>query len=421
MAIIGGEQRLIEKRNNVRRQWWSIVVGACACFATLLSLQSVAHAQLFKYGPLTIASETEAALQFDSNVFRSAFNPRSDTILITRQGLTLEYARARGTTELKAGVTSNDYTDLQQNSFVNGNASLQHSHELTPLWKIVLSGSVALSNQLPGEPDTDVPDTAAEPIQRITSASSVALEREMKRGKLSFGVNYQNRDYNDVRTIDGGIADQDFRDTETVRARTSIEHNFSSRLQTIVFFEASVDEVRGRPNIENELDRDATRYEAGITTSFAITSKLELNLQFSALDERFHDERIGDQGLLPTYEASLKWSPFQIATLGVTWQRSEEGVNFAEGGATGTSEVFSFAIDITPTSNLQIGITGSTNESTFDDGDTILRNNFDATLEYSLNRHTTLSLGYSFTERDSSTANDSFSRDVFRLSAKAEF
>jgi hypothetical protein len=353
---------------------------------------------------------------YDSNVFATPIDTRSDYISIISPKAAIRSNWTRHALNLSAGADIGRYMDFSRQDFDDWRVASDGRLDVTSDIKIFGGGEFANLHQPRSSPD----DSRGLEPTKYTSTSAFARYRH-RLGRFSFApqATFQRLDYDDVPAIRNGMLvdiDQDFRDRDeyTIELRGGYEiipesNKLFVRVRGI---DRDYDQSRAfplgpLPGFPAEIDRSSEGYGIDAGLEFDLGG-IMFGEFFAGYREQRYKSPLPDIDT-PTFGVSVDWNVTRLTTVNFNVERDiKETTNAFYSGYVST--VARLTVDHELRRNLllnasfsvadndYVGI--STPVGTAKREDTIYSAGVGA--KYLLNRHLYASLGYVYLQRNSS-------------------
>ncbi len=373
-----------------------------------------------KRGSWLVLPSISSGLLYDTNLFGDS-NPAN----IQDELIAFSVPKVVAVKSFSGGSLSFDFESViarylydDTNSYTNLNGGVSGQYELTPRISISGASNIQTFSEIRSSTNQDTVQNALEPITGVSFSSNMSLSFNRNRFTHSIDVGYARKDYDPALINNGGnivLQSQSIKNTESYSLSKSVNYTFSRFVK-----------VYGAGNIDwsyapNNSVRDVTSYSVNAGADITWTSRLASSFNYSLSKDEFHNAP--DSDLLPAYEASLKWTPNAKFNMSVTATHSESGRNYEEGSSSGITESVSGALSYLINKNLSFnaGTSFSKSEFTSTGTKTVESRNLELSTQYAINRNTGLSIGYTYTERESSEANDSFDKETIQGNIVSKF
>jgi hypothetical protein len=351
---------------------------------------------------------------YDSNVFSTSADKRSDVALQVAPTLRAHTLWKRHEIDLQAGIRSYFYREHpgldQTNASLTGRGRIDIAHDRAILSRV----EVAHLNVDVGTLSS--PTGAVEPTPYNLVSGDVAYRQEFNRLTASVGGRVNSYDYGSTRAQNGAIINQDSRDGPIYAAYGRADYALSPKLGFFGAVEGNRRDLRGTPT--QSLTSEGYRALAGATIQLSRLVMGELGLGYAS--QRFDSPQIGTiDG--PSYRAMLIWSPTRTVDV---WFKAEELVT--EVSETSASAVrgraVQLGIDYEFMRNVVASVSGTYENDKFfgqirDDNVYVTR----AEVKYLLNRFSSISFRHNYTQRDSNVPLSSYDKHEVGINVTARF
>lgn len=369
-----------------------------------------------KRGSWVLLPSVSNGVLYDTNLFGD-----SDPATIQDELIAFSVPKIVAVKNFSGGSVSFDFESViarylydDRNSYTDLKGGVSTQYEVAPRVSFSAASNLQTFSEIRSSTNQDTEQSAIEPVTGISFTSNAQLSFNRNRFTHSVSVGYAKKNYNPVQTSTG-LLDQDVRNTESYSLSKSATYTFSRFIK-----------VNGSGNIDwsyapNNPVRDVTNYTISGGVDITWTSKLASSFNYSLSKDDFHNA--ADSELLPSYEASLSWTPTEKFSLSLTTSHSESGRNFEEGSTSGVTDSVSGALSYLVNKNLSFkaGTSFSKSEFTSTTSKTVESKNLELSTQYAINRNTGLTIGYTYTERESTDADDSFEKETIQGNIVSKF
>jgi hypothetical protein len=351
---------------------------------------------------------------YDSNVFSDSTNLKSDIAadlgaslrahsLWERHGInvglstrSVQYRRFSSMSHTDASLGGSGHFDIDHSTQLLGNFNAAYLH--------VLPGSL------------DSPLGAVEPTAYSKISGNLALRRESGRVTTSVGAGVDSYNFGSTRTGNGSIINLDPQDGQVYKAQGRISYAFSEKSAFFTSVDANWRDLRGTP--AQSLGSNGYRALAGLDVE--LTHLIRGEIAAGYLHQNFFASSIGDISG-PAYRAMVTWSPTrqvdvhfnaeQVVTQ--SWDLSTNGI---------LASALQLGVDYEFRPNIVV-LSAATYERDRFQGQSRIDNVYvlDTRIRYVMNNVTGISLGYTYTRRDSNAADASYDKHRVSINASARF
>lgn len=351
---------------------------------------------------------------FDSNVFASNTDKRSDLALIVAPTVRAHTLWERHEVDLQATARSYFY---RQNPGLD-----QHNASLTGRSRIDIDHDRALLSRFEAAHlNVDVgtlssPAGAVQPTPYDLLSGDVAYRQEFNRLTASFGGRVTSYNYGSTRSQDGRVIEQDSRDGQIYAWYGRADYAFSPKLGFFGALEANRRDLRGTPT--QTFSSDGYRALGGALIQFSPLILGEIGAGYGS--QKFDSSQI-EPASGPTYRTMLIWSPTRLIDV---WFKAEQLVTQISDTSTTSvrARAIQLGVDYELLRNVVISASAMYEADKFigqarKDNIYVTR----AELKYLLNRFSSISLRHNYTQRDSNIPIISYDRHEVSLHVTARF
>jgi hypothetical protein len=365
-------------------------------------------------GPWMINPALTSGLLYDSNVFASNTNRRSDIAAIVEPSLRVRSMWDRHGLDLKLGAQSTLYKEnssLDQTNYgVRGNGWFDVARDT-----MVLT-SFQASHLNEGVGTLAAPANAVKPTPYDLFSGDVTVRKQFNRWAASLGVGVDSYDFGSTRALDGSIIRQDARDGQIYALHGRTDYAFSPGLGWYASTEYNIRDLRGTPT--QSLSSQGLRALTGLNVELTRLITGEFGVGY--VQQRFEDRAIGTiEG--PAYSAMLTWRPTRL--IDVSFKAEQIVTQTSDTSATGVlANNFQLGVDYELLRNVVVSVAGSYEQDKFhgqprnDQVSTV-----DSRIKYLPNRFGTISVFHRFTERDSNVSTFSYQKHLVGFNATGHF
>jgi hypothetical protein len=351
---------------------------------------------------------------FDSNVFSSSNDKRSDLAAVFEPSLRAHTMWERHGIDLKLDTQSTVYKENsslnQNNASLKGNAWIDLAHDLA----VLSSFQVAHLNE--GVGTLTSPANAVTPTPYNLLSGDVTLRKQFNRLTTSIGFRTDAYDYGSARTQDGTVINQDARDGQIYSLHSRIDYAISSVLGVFGGVEGNQRDLRGLPG--QSLDSQGYRALTGVTVGFSNLITGEFGV--GHVQQRFVDPTIGTVDG-PSYRARLVWRPTRL--LDVHLKAEQLVTQTSVTSATGVlANAVQLGLDYELMRNVIVSVAGGYETDRFFGQirkDRVTTS--DARVKYLLNRFSSISAYYQYTNRNSDVPVFTYDKHLVGMNVTAQF
>lgn len=242
---------------------------------------------------------------YDSNVFSTSTQKRSDVAAVFEPSLRAHTTTDRGGADVTLDTQSTVYNQNsgldQTNARLKGNAWFDIAHDMAVL------GSLQVAHLNEGVGTLSSPANSVQPTPYNLISGDLSLRKEFNRLVASIGVKADSYDFGSTRAQNGTIINQDSRDGQIYTVHSRVDYAFSSALGWFAGVEGNERNIRG--TFDHSLDSHGYRALTGVTVGFTTLLTGEFGVGY--VQQHFVDRTIGTiDG--PSYRARLTWSPTRL-------------------------------------------------------------------------------------------------------------
>ncbi|WP_299805329.1 outer membrane beta-barrel protein [Tardiphaga sp.] len=367
-----------------------------------------------RYGSWMFNPSLISGTLYDSNVFSSNTDKRSDIAAIISPSLRAHTLWERHGIDIKLDAASTIYRDNssldQTNASLKGNAWYDISHDLAVLTNF------QISHLNEGVGTLSSPTNAISPTPYDLYSGDVSVRKEFNRLAASVGVSVASYDYGSTRAQDGSIINQDGRDGQIYTLHGRLDYAFSPLLGWFAGVEGNQRSIRGTPT--QSLDSQGYRALSGVT--FGMTNLVTGEVGAGYAQQDFSDPSIGViEG--PAYRARLMWRPTKLLDVHFNAEQivTETSVTSSSGVQ---ANALQLGADYELRRNVILSVMGTYEVDKFfgqDRRDVVTTT--DARVKYLLNRFAAISVYHRYSDRNSDVSTFSYDKHQVGINVTAQF
>jgi hypothetical protein len=351
---------------------------------------------------------------FDSNVFSSNTNKRSDFAAVFEPSLRANTLWDRHGIDLRLDAQSTVYNQNpgldQTNARLKGNAWFDIAHDMA----VLTNFQIAHLNE--GVGTLSSPANAVQPTPYNLLSGDISLRKEFNRLTTSIGVRTDSYQYGSTRAQNGAVIDQSSRDGQIYSIHGRIDYAFSSTLGWFTAVEGNERNIRGTPG--QTLDSQGYRALSGIKVELSNLITGEFGAGY--VQQRFVDPTIGTIAG-PAYRARLTWRPTRL--LDVHFNAEQFVTETGDTSSVGVlADAVQLGVDYELRRNVIVSVAGGYESDRFFGQ---LRKDHvvttDASIKYLLNRFGAISLYHLYTARNSDIPTFSYDKHQVGINVTAQF
>jgi hypothetical protein len=377
----------------------------------------------YRLGALFFYPKLSAGLRYDSNVFASGANPRSDWAFLISPELTIRYGvmptfyRAspqRFSYEINLGADIYQFRKFDSENRVDARANLRTHYEISEDLYLDTRFEAARKHAERGDPSQ--PRNAAEPVPYTDLRGEATLTKTFGRFGVAFNGSVRNLTYENVTTFDGTPLDLGARDGTIYSTFIKPYFEFSPGYRAFVRVAANTRNYAAT-GIENK-DSDGYDIKGGV--EFAITPLLLGSVGVGYLSQTY------DNPLIPkvdglSFKGELTWLATALLTVKFEAERSIAETVTPEFDARldtafGVRADYEFLRNVVLFGGFQFIHQDFRGTPRVDDV-----TKYSAGVEYLMNRHLSTGIRYDFISRDSTIPVYSFDKHVVMFNVTAQY
>lgn len=351
---------------------------------------------------------------YDSNVFASNIDKRSDLALLVAPMLRAHTLWERHEVDLQASVRSYFYRQNpgldQTSASLNGRSRIDIAHDRAILTRFEFARLNVDVGTLTS------PAGAVEPTPYNRLFGDATYRQEFNRLTASIGGRVSSYDFESTRAQNGTIINQDSRDGQIYALHGRVDYTVSPKLGFFGAAEGNRRDLRGTAT--QALSSNGYRALGGVTIEFSRLVAGEVGFGYAS--QHFDSPQIGTiKG--PTYHAMLIWRPTRTIDV---WLKAEQLVT--QVSETSVSAVRANAVQIGIDYELLRNVVVSTSGMYETDNffgqlreDNVYASR--AEVKYLLNRFSSISLRHYYTQRDSNMPSITYDKHEVGIHVTARF
>ncbi|MAU59416.1 MAG: hypothetical protein CMI62_01660 [Parvibaculum sp.] len=366
-------------------------------------------------GAFTVFPEASISGTFDDNIYATDTNTESDFITTLAAGVQAVSNWSRHSLNLNAGISQALYADNNDEDRLDWNVGGDGRLDITRDTSV--SGGLSYAQLHEDRSAPNAIGLAAEPTEYTLLQADAALDHRFNRVTSRIGATYSDYDFDTVPLTGGGVLNQDFRDREEYTEFLQLGYDVSPDTNVYVRGTLNQREYDQKPPVV-ALNRDSDGYAVVAGSDFRLTNLAQGGIFVGYQEQDYDDPTLAQiDGI--AYGANVDWFVTPLTTI-----RFEAAATIEEtiaAGASGyTDNSVGFRIDHELMRNVIIGANAGYSNQDFEgiprDDDVVSAG---LGVDYFLNRNFSLSLGYDYTDRDSTVAGLDYSRNEIGLTLRA--
>jgi hypothetical protein len=377
----------------------------------------------FRSGSVFFYPKLTTGLRYDSNVFASPINKRSDLILIMSPELTITNVAPRFAPvavpkfayELTLNADVYRFRTFDSEDRVDAKAQLKTRWEITH--DFTFEGNFQAARRHDERGDTALPPDASEPIPYTDLRADGMFTKYFDRFGIDLQGGVRRLDYENILSTGGVPLAQAQRNGTILSAYVRPFYEFSPGYRAF---------VRMRGNTRNyeadgALNRDSSGYDLRGGVEFAVTPLISGSVEAGYLSQSYENPLIRPfDGL--SFAAKAQWLVTPLVTISATAERSVAETITPDFEAR-LDTIYGVQVDYELMRNVILfssvkvkkeefrGLAARTDDVT----------QFAAGIEYLMNRHLRTTLQYQFQDRDSNVPIYTFDRHMVTFNVKAQY
>jgi len=365
-------------------------------------------------GPWMLNPALTSGLLYDSNVFSSNTNRRSDLAAVVEPSLRARTMWDRHGLDLKVGAQTTQY---KENSSLNQtNYGIRGTGWFDVTRDLVVLTSFQASHLNEGVGSLASPANAVKPTPYDLFSGDVTVRKQFNRWATALGVGVDSYDFGSTRALDGSTIRQDARDGQIYVVHGRTDYAVSPNLGWFASAEYNARDLRGTST--QSLSSQGVRALTGLNIALSRLVTGEFGVGY--VRQRFEDRAIGTiDG--PAYSAAITWRPTRL--IDVNFKAEQIVTQTSDTSVTGVlANNFQLGVDYELLRNVVVSVAGSFEKDRFhgqprrDEVATL-----DSRIKYLPNRFGTISVFHRFTERDSNVPTFSYQKHLVGFNATAQF
>lgn len=271
-------------------------------------------------GAYTVLPSIGAIVIYDDNIFANDANKVADFRSEITPGVKFKSNLPRHVLDFSLDGRIVSFADNPDQDFVDGQAKLESALHYDNAHTLSLSMSSVFKHEEQDDPLFSL--QASEPIPVFENRAAIGITRDVGRLYGTLAASYDDRNYYNVKAIDGSNLDEDSRDTQTYAGDFKLGYRFSPGFDIIGKIRPLRIENRG----DATSDRDSWGYEAVAGLAFETNPLLRWRI-LGGYGVRDYDDA-GLQNLKTSLlNAEVQWLPTQKLTIyGALYRQIDESL-----------------------------------------------------------------------------------------------
>lgn len=351
---------------------------------------------------------------YDSNVFASNTDKKSDVAAVVRPSLRVDSLWDRHQLSIDAYATAVRYSHYAGLDETDASARVRGRIDISRDSAVLYNMRVAYLHEAVGSLSS--PLGAVEPTPYGYTHANVTYWQRFNRLSISFGARHETYDYGSTVAQNGSTINQDSRDGSILAGHGRIDYAVSSNLGAFAAFEADARNLKG--SSAGSLSSHGSRMLAGV--NFSLTHLIGGEIGAGYTSRRFEDPTIGTVAG-PSFRALLTWSPTRSIDVKLKAEEiTTEAVETVVSAVRARAVVL--GVDYEFRRNVVLSAFGSYENDKFV-GQDRSDNVYAATMnvQYLLNRFNSVGLRYKYVNRDSNVSSAVYDKHEIGLDVTARF
>ncbi len=377
----------------------------------------------YRLGELFFYPKLSAGLRYDSNVFASGANPRSDWALLLSPELTIRHgvmptfyrqSPSRFSYEINLGADIYQFRQFTSENRVDARANVRAHYEISQ--DLYLDTKFEAARKHVERYDSGSPRNASEPVPYSDLRGEATLTKTMGRFGIAFNGAVRNLSYEDVVATDGTLLDQTARNGTIYSTYIKPYYEFSPGYRAFVRAAANTRDYEGT----GMLDRDSRGYDVRAGLDFTIAPLLLGSVEAGYMSQTYENPAIPKfDGL--AFRGELVWLATALLTIKVEAERALAETVTPDFDARldtsiGVRADYEFLRNVVLFGGVKLKREDFRGTPRADD---VTR--FSAGVEYLMNRHLSTGIRYDFISRDSTIPVYSFDKHVVMFNVTAQY
>lgn len=266
----------------------------------------------YRFGQFMFYPRMSAGVLYNSNVFASSADPRSDAVARFSPGLNVQYGKlptsfSSGTPGFSAdfdlGADLYRHRIYSSENRTDAHARLKTHWDIANDLKVDSTAEVARKHEERGEASS--PRNAAEPVPYLDIRGETTVTKAFGRFGVAVNGAVRRLSYEDVSAVDGSVLDQSSRSGTIVSTFVRPYYEFSPGYQAFVRASANARRYAG----EGVLNRDSNGYNVTAGLAFTMTPLISGSVEAGFLSQSYENPAIA-----PVSGASFKAQALWLAT-----------------------------------------------------------------------------------------------------------
>ena len=363
-----------------------------------------------------------AGMRFDSNVYASPTNAKSDMYFVLSPQLTVKYGRgtpgaernpSRFSYQVDLGADIYRFRKFDSENRVDARGRITTNWDIAPDLQFDTAFEAARRHEERG--DSSQPQNAAKPVPFNDLRGEATLTKNWGRFGVALNAGVRNLTYEDVDTFSGEVLDQSQRDGTILSTYIKPFYEFSPGYRAFARLRGNWRDyaTTGTQN------RNSDGYEARGGVEFAVTPLISGSVEAGYMSQTYENPLIQPVDGL-SVKGELLWLATALITVRANAERSV-AETITPGFGPRLDTVFGGQVEYELLRNVIVKAGGSFKQEDFQDSprkDDVTR--WSVGIDYALNRHLSIGARYDFVSRDSTIPTYSFDKHVVMFNVTAQ-
>lgn len=240
-----------------------------------------------RWNSLLLYPRVKTGIKFDSNIFATAHDPKSDFALVISPEVIARWESPISAYEAKVGADFYRYNSFSSQDRIDAHAKVRTRNEITRDLRFETSLGAARRHETPGE--ASAPRDTMEPVPYYDLQGEATVTKTFNRFGIGVGAGVRNLTYEDVESLTGGTIDQSWRNGTILTATVRPFYEFSPGYRIYSRLQANTRDYAG----EGELNRDSEGYDARAGLEFGLTPLIFGAIEAGYLSQSYSNDLIG--------------------------------------------------------------------------------------------------------------------------------
>lgn len=377
----------------------------------------------YRLGPVFFYPKLTAGLKFDSNVYATEANTRSDWYALISPELTIQYGTApagyqpnpsRFSYEINLKADIYRFRELDSEDRIDAKGRMRTRWEIAH--DLVLETELEAARKHEERGDSTSPRNAATPVPYNDLRGEATLTKSLGRFGIAFNGGVRNLTYEDVESFDGMVLDQSDRDGTIFSTYIKPFYEFSPGYRVFVRAGANWRDYRGS-DLEN---RDSDGYDVRAGLEFLLTPLIYGSVEAGYMSQSYDNPLIAPiDGL--SFKGELTWLATALVTVTAMAER-KVAETITPGFEARVDTSFGGQIDYELLRNVILFSGAEFTEEDFRGSprkDDVTK--VSGGVKYLMNRHAQAGIRYDYVSRDSTLPVFSFDKHVVMFNVTAQY